>query len=94
MDRITDFASPADQLAFENAVFTGLGSAGTFSSTDGRCVAGAGLTSGQDSNDRIIYNTTNGNLYYDANGSASGGSVQIATLQGVPTLAASDITVI
>ncbi|SFU22524.1 hypothetical protein SAMN05518861_13641 [Mesorhizobium sp. YR577] len=34
----------------------------------------------QDSSDRIIYETDTGKLFYDANGSASGGRVLFATL--------------
>jgi Ca2+-binding RTX toxin-like protein len=94
VDLLTDFVPATDKLAFENAVFTGLGSAGNFASGDARFAAGAGFTSGRDSSDRIVYNTTNGNLYYDADGSGAGAAQLIATLQGNPAIAAADITVI
>jgi hypothetical protein len=42
----------------------------------------------------VIYNTSTGSLYYDADGSAAGSSQLLATLQGIPSLAATDIVVI
>ena len=36
-------------------------------------------------NDRIIYNTTDGALYYDADGQGGADAVQIATIQSHAT---------
>jgi serralysin len=47
-----------------------------------------------DLNDRIVYNAGTGNLYYDANGSAAGGSVLFATLAGAPALAYTDFFIV
>ena len=43
---------------------------------------------------RIIYDSTNGGLYYDANGNATGGLQQFATLDAQLTLTADDFFVI
>jgi Ca2+-binding RTX toxin-like protein len=94
VDLVTDFVGGTDELAFENGVFTGLGGAGSFTAGDARFAAGAGFSSGRDASDRIVYNTTTGSVYYDADGSGSGGAQLIATLQGNPGLAATDVTVI
>ena len=94
IERITDFSSAPDQLQFENAIFTAIGGAGTFAAGDGRFWAAAGATSGHDGNDRVVYNVSTGNLYYDADGSGSGAAILVATFQGNPTIAATDITVI
>jgi len=94
VDSITDFVSGADKAAFDNSVFTALGADGNFSAGDARFAAGAGFTSGHDASDRIVYNTTTGQLFYDADGSGAGGAQLIATLQGAPAIAATDITVI
>ena len=61
---------------------------------DGRFWAAAGATSGHDANDRVVYNISTGNLYYDADGSGSGAAQLIATVQGAPAVAATDIMVI
>jgi Ca2+-binding RTX toxin-like protein len=91
-DTITDFAT-VDQLRFEDAAFTAIGATGTWGAADGRFWASTAGTA-HDANDRVVYNTTTGALYYDADGSGAGAAVLVATLQGAPTVSASDITVI
>src|ERR1041384_6276367 len=93
-DQVTDFISVTNKLSFDNTVFTALGSAGNFVAGDARFAAGAGFTSGHDASDRIVYDTTTGNLYYDADGNGAGAAQLVATLQGHPSLAATDIAVI
>lgn len=44
--------------------------------------------------DRLIYDRSTGNLYWDDNGSADGGSVLVAKLLGVPDLHASDVLIV
>jgi Ca2+-binding RTX toxin-like protein len=75
-------------------VFTGLGAAGNFVAGDARFAAGAGFTSGRDASDRIIHNTSSGQLFYDADGSGAGAAQLIATFLGNPAITATDITVI
>ena len=94
VDQVTDFVSASDRLNFDNATFTALGADGNFAAGDARFAAGAGFTSGRDASDRIVYDTTTGNLYYDADGSGAGAAQLVATLQGHPAIAATDITVI
>ncbi len=93
-DNIGDFASGSDTIALDNAVMTALGADGDFSAGDGRFRAAAGATGGADANDRVIYNTTTGQLYYDADGSGAGAAQLIATVQGAPGVTATDISVI
>ncbi len=92
--RVTDFAAGTDQLLFDNAFFTQLGAEGDWAAGDGRFRAAAGATSGADANDRLVYNTTNGNLYYDPDGAGGAGSQLVTTLATLPALTAADITVI
>ena len=94
VDRVTDFVHGTDELLFDNAAFTALGAAGALASGDGRFRSGAGITSGRDGSDRLVYDTSTGSLYYDADGSGSGASVLIATFAGNPGLTATDVTVI
>jgi Ca2+-binding RTX toxin-like protein len=94
LDSITDFVSAVDKLVFDNNGFTAIGAPGAFAAGDGRFAAGPGLTSGRDADDRVIYDSLGGNLYYDADGSGAGLSRFVASLQGAPALAATDIQVV
>jgi serralysin len=78
VDRITDFNVVDDTIRLENAVMPGLGRLSMTLSSFEFWKSTTGLA--HDSNDRIIYETDTGKLFYDSNGSAAGGSVQIATL--------------
>jgi len=93
-DTMDDFASGSDTIALDNAAMTALGADGDFVSGDARFRAAAGATGGADANDRVIYNTSTGQLYYDADGSGAGAAQLLATLQGAPGVSATDISVI
>jgi Ca2+-binding RTX toxin-like protein len=55
--------------------------------------SGPGATEAQTASHRILYDTTSGDLYYDANGSDAGDPVHFATLFGAPALSASDFDI-
>jgi Ca2+-binding RTX toxin-like protein len=77
VDTITDYNVAADTIRLENAVFSAI--AGTGVLTAAQFVKNtSGLAQGLD--DRIVYETDTGGLFYDSNGSAAGGSSQFATL--------------
>ncbi len=79
VDRITGFNVVDDTIQLENAVLTSLTATGTLSA--GRLRVGAGVTTAADSNDYVIYNSTTGALYYDADGSgAASAPIQFALL--------------
>jgi Ca2+-binding RTX toxin-like protein len=42
----------------------------------------------------VVYNTSTGALFYDADGSGSGAAMQFATLTGNPTLTNQDFVVV
>lgn len=93
VDTISDFSNVGgdnDAIRLDDAIFTALsvGETGFFRAN------ATGLA--QTANDHIIFNTSNGRLYYDANGSTAGGAVQIAqiTLVGATTLTQADFLVI
>jgi Ca2+-binding RTX toxin-like protein len=91
VDTITDFNVADDTIRLENGIFTALSGTGTL--TAAQFVKNAtGLA--QDANDRIIYETDTGKLFYDANGSASGGRIHFATLDKNLALTASDFFIV
>ena len=59
-----------------------------------RAFAAAGATGGHDADDRVVYNTTTGQLFYDADGNGAGAAMLFATLDGHPPIVAGDFTVI
>jgi serralysin len=89
VDAINDFVSGTDKVALDDAVFTAIGGLGTLNPN--AFFAGAAA---HDSDDRIIYNSATGQLFYDADGNGAGAAVLFATLQNLPVLTASDFTVI
>jgi Ca2+-binding RTX toxin-like protein len=93
-DTITDFATGTDKLRFDGSAFTEIGASGNFVLNDDRFHAAAGASSGHDADDRVVYNTVSGDLWYDADGNGAGAAKLLATLQAGATLAATDIEVI
>ncbi|HEX2198259.1 MAG TPA: hypothetical protein VHG88_06525, partial [Burkholderiales bacterium] len=93
-DRVFNFASGTDQLVLDRDAYTNIGALGDFAAGDGRFYAAAGAVRGHDADDRIIYNTSNGNLYYDADGSGAGREMFIGVLHGAPALDATDVAII
>ncbi|HPZ55910.1 MAG TPA: M10 family metallopeptidase C-terminal domain-containing protein, partial [Ottowia sp.] len=92
-DTITDFVSGTDKIQLDNAFFTALTAEGTLVS--GLFSSGAGATFGAGT--VLRYNTTTGELLYDADGPGTGSAAQVIAVLGTtthPTLAASDIVVI
>jgi serralysin len=92
-DTITDFLSGVDSLQFSKAVMSGLGATGHFVAGDARFWANT-TGAAHDASDRLIYNTSTGDLYYDLNGNTAGGATLLATLTGAPALTATDLWVV
>jgi len=89
VDRFSDFSVIDDTIRLENAIFTKFAATGGLNAAFFRVGAATA-----DANDYIIYNSANGALFYDANGNAAGGAVQIATLSAHLALTAADFVVI
>lgn len=78
-DTIQSFNVADDTIMLENTgIFSALVATGTLSA--GAFNTGAAAT---EADDRIVYDTSNGALYYDADGSGAGAAVRFATLTGV-----------
>ena len=95
VDRITDFSkAEGDNIQLRQAAFKAFGYTGTLHADD--FFAAAGATKAHDATDRLVYNTTTGALYYDADGLGGGAAVQIALLGALthPALVYGDLQII
>ena len=89
IDFITDYNVAADTIRLENGVFTALGAAGVLSAAQFRVAATA-----QDANDHVLYDSSTGGLFYDADGNGGGARVQIATLTAGLALSNQDFLIV
>jgi Ca2+-binding RTX toxin-like protein len=91
LDHITDFAS-ADTIDLENSVFTSLTTTGTLAAN--AFFSAAGATSAHDADDRIVYDSTTGALFFDADGAGGAAAVQFAVLDNHAALTNADFIVV
>src|SRR5687767_2369340 len=91
-DAIGDWTSGQDTLLLDGAIMTALGASGDFTAGDARFWASS-TGAAHDADDRIIFNSTTRQIFYDADGNGSGAAQLIATLQTGATLVATDIAV-
>lgn len=89
IDVITDFVAE-DSIQVSATGFGGGLTAGFAISAEQFRLGASAL----DSNDRFIYNNSNGALSFDVDGVGLVEQVQFATLTGIPTISAADIVVI
>ena len=75
IDTITDFDPTADLFNVSSSGFATIGGLGTLGAS--RFFLGAAATT---ANHRFIYDSSNGNLWFDSDGTGSAGQVQIAQL--------------
>jgi Ca2+-binding RTX toxin-like protein len=90
VDRIADFSVADDQIQLDSAIFTALGVGALDASAFKDNFLGS-----RDADDRILYNSNTGSLFYDADGSGNGFvAVKFAMLVPGLSLSAADFTVI
>jgi len=89
VDQIQDFTVNYDKIRLDSSIFTQAGALGTLDAN----AFHAGLTAG-DASDRIIYDSTTGNIYYDADGNGGGAQVLFAHVTAGTALTSSDFIVI
>ncbi len=90
IDTISDFNVTDDTIRLSASGFTlplGVLAAGAFRS-------GAGVTSAVAAADRLLYNTTNGALYFDSDGNGASAALQLAILSNRPALTNADFLVV
>jgi hypothetical protein len=87
-DVVGGFNATDDTILLDDAIFTGL--------TAGALPAGAFVTgtAAADADDRILYDSATGNLFFDADGNGAGAAILFARLEGAPVITASDFLVI
>jgi serralysin len=87
-DMITDFNVMDDTIHLDHLTFTALGmgvlATGAFNTG----------TAATQADDRIIYNTLNGALLYDADGLGGAAGIQFTTLSTLPVIAATDFLIV
>ncbi len=92
-DAIRDFVVADDQLEVTRVLFNNFDNNGAVAANDWFFSTNSSLAA--DANDRFIYNTVNGVLYYDRDGSGTAyKSVLIASFTGIPGLTAADFNVV
>lgn len=90
VDRITDFTPVDDKFELAASVFKGLSS----NVKPEQLLAEAGASVAKTADQRLIYDTLSGSLFYDEDGSGSSFSpIQIATLLGAPALASGSFVI-
>jgi len=94
VDTVTDYTPSDDLIQLAISVFTGLTTATNNTLSAAEFVSGANLTAATTADQRIVYNTTTGALYYDADGSGATGAVQIAILTNGLTMTNSEFFIV
>ncbi len=94
-DLITDFVAMVDKIDLSQAAFTGLASTAFGSLSPALFWAGAGVTAAHDADDRLVYDTTSGTLYYDPDGMGGASLIALATFGSAkPILTAGDFIIV
>jgi trimeric autotransporter adhesin len=91
IDTITDFDF-GEKLQISAGEFGGALALGTLAPT--RFISGAGLTTATNTIQRLIFNTTNRNLYFDVDGLGGIAAVQIATVLGTTPLLSTNFDIV
>jgi hypothetical protein len=89
-DHVTDFIHASDKLHLKQSLVANAGGAGILGA--GELFYGVAITGTE--TQHILYNSTTGALYYNANGAAAGGFTLIATLDNKPALTNTDIQLV
>ena len=89
VDTITDMTAGVDIIRLDDAVFAGIGAVGVLNADAFHIGAAAA-----DAQDRIVYNSATGQLFFDSNGNAAGGSTLFANLATGLALSNTDFVIV
>jgi Ca2+-binding RTX toxin-like protein len=90
VDQMGDFTVGSDLIMLASSVFTGLGTSHFLADANFLVVG----SRGQDGDDRVLYDPSNGALHFDGDGNGAGAAVTFAFIQPGTNLHASDIFVV
>jgi Ca2+-binding RTX toxin-like protein len=88
LDRITDFEIGIDKIAIDRSYYAAVGPIGTLPNY------AFGSAASPDASDRILYNSANGVISYDADGSGPIAALPFAQVTAGLALSASDFLVV
>ena len=91
-DTVNGFNPTDDLVQLAKSAMTALGVVGGL--TDAEFESGAGLAAATEGTTRIFFNETSGALFYDADGSGAGASIQLATFAGAPAITLNDLFIV
>ncbi|ATF17521.1 M10 family metallopeptidase C-terminal domain-containing protein [Phaeobacter gallaeciensis] len=91
IDRIRDFDTASDTILLDSSIFAEAGETGVL---DFAAFHSSGTGTALDAADRILYNSANGALSYDADGQGGVDAIQFAQLQSGLQLTADDFVII
>lgn len=92
VDTIMDFSHGEDQLVFVRSKFANIGPVGDLA--EDAFYSGEGVTKAHDADDRFLFDTQSGNLYFDRDGSGSSAAVLIGVLTPTSSLSATDFKIV
>ena len=87
-DTITDFTHAADKIMLNSLTFSNLGF-GPVANAAFKVISGGGVVDGSD---RLLYNQTKGQLFYDRDGNGAGEAWLLAVFSNHTVLTASDFS--
>jgi len=92
LDTIRDFKpGEGDRLAFDLKVFKALSGAAGNALSAAQFESGAKLAAATKATTRIVYDSTSGSVYYDADGAGGAAAVKVAVIGTKPALSASNV---
>jgi Ca2+-binding RTX toxin-like protein len=85
IDRITDFSGPDDTIRLNRTIFSGIAAPGSLPAS-----AFAQGTAAADANDRILYDSATGRIFYDADGAGGAAAILFARVTAGTVLTSAD----
>lgn len=87
VDELLGYSVADDTILLDRDIFTGIGANGPLAAS-----AFVNGTSAGDANDRIIYDSANGNIFYDADGNGAGAKIRFAIVADGTALTSADFS--